>query len=246
MKKCVLLILTLLIVSSLVLCVSAAQPFVVDEGDLLTQQEQADLSEYLQQISNRHDADIVVVTVDSLNGQSSGSYADNYYDDNRYADDGILLLVSIGDRQWYISTCGRCNDLIDHWGTDSLSEHFLPDLSRGDYFDAFYAFADACDDMLAQGNGSVETDSGLTGKTVLICLGIGAVIGLITVFVLRSQLKSVRAQGYAGSYVQHGSLELTGVQDIYLYRNVVRTEKPKSNSSGSGGGRSHSGGGGSF
>ena len=64
---------------------------------------------------------------------------------------------------------------------------------------------------------------------LLICIGIGVLIGLITVLVMRSQLKSVRPKNAAADYVVSGSFQLRHSRDIFLYRNVHRTPRPKNN-----------------
>lgn len=66
-------------------------------------------------------------------------------------------------------------------------------------------------------------------KAFLICVGIGIAIGLVTVLVLRSQLRSVRPKNAAADYVVKGSFQLRGSRDIFLYRHVHRTPKPKNN-----------------
>jgi len=63
----------------------------------------------------------------------------------------------------------------------------------------------------------------------------------ISVFVMASQLKSVRPQTAARNYMKPNSLNLTVSRDLFLYRTVTRTPRPKSNSSS--GGRGSSGGG---
>ena len=72
------------------------------------------------------------------------------------------------------------------------------------------------------------------GKTLIICAVIGIVIGLITVLVLKGQLKSVRMQNQANNYMIPGSMRLTHSADIFLYRNVTRVAKPQNNNSGGG------------
>ena len=71
-------------------------------------------------------------------------------------------------------------------------------------------------------------------NTLLICLGIGLVIALIATGIMKGQLKSVRSQSAAADYVKSGSLQVTEAHDLFLYRNIVRHPKPKSNNSGSG------------
>lgn len=67
-------------------------------------------------------------------------------------------------------------------------------------------------------------------------------IFLIPMSVLKGQLKSVRMQNAATSYVRPNSMQLTQERDLFLYRNVTRTARPKNNSGsgGSSGGGSHS------
>ena len=75
---------------------------------------------------------------------------------------------------------------------------------------------------------------------------VGLVLALIVTSVLKGQLKSVRKQDQANSYVRSGSMQVTLSRDIYLYRHVSRTKRESSNSSGSRSGGSRSVGGGSF
>lgn len=72
---------------------------------------------------------------------------------------------------------------------------------------------------------------------------------------MKSRLKSVAPQRDATDYIRQGSMKLTNQRDLYLYREVHRTERPKETDSGSSGGSSthtsssgstHGGGGGSF
>ena len=57
----------------------------------------------------------------------------------------------------------------------------------------------------------------------------GIVIAFIVVGIMKAQLKTVRKQRNAANYVVSGSFRLTNQMDIFLYRNVVRRERPKSN-----------------
>ena len=87
---------------------------------------------------------------------------------------------------------------------------------------------------------------------VLMALGIGFLIAIIAVSVMKSKLKSVRRQPAASSYIRPDSFQVTQSQDIFLYRNVTRTARPKDTGSSSGGGhisssgRSHGGSSGKF
>ena len=71
-----------------------------------------------------------------------------------------------------------------------------------------------------------------------ICLAIGFLIALIITGIMRGQLKSVRHQSGASDYVKAGSLNITNRQDLFLYREIRKVEKPRNND---GPNRPHSG-----
>ena len=65
--------------------------------------------------------------------------------------------------------------------------------------------------------------------TILICLVIGIVVAFIVALVLKAQLKSVHSKSGASDYVRPGSMVVMERSDLFLYRNVTRTAKPKDN-----------------
>lgn len=249
-------------VLALVLCFCAAVPVLaatemprlVDGADLLTDSEESSLLSLLDSISEKHSMDVVVVTVDSTGNKSPRAFADDFYDENGYRYDGILLLVSMEERDWWISTCGYGITAFTDAGIDHLSEQFLPDLSDGYYADAFEIYAVQCDDFIEQAkagqpynSGNLPKDPFNAGKSLIISLIIGLLIAFIVTAVMKSQLKTVRSQAAAGNYVKNGSLNITESSDLFLYRHVDRREKPKDSSTHrSSSGRSHGGGGGKF
>ena len=221
--------------SVLLLCMSmtipalAAGDRLVDEADLLSVSEEETLEMQLDEISDRHQLDVVVVTMDDLNGYSATAVADDYYDYNGYRPDGILLLVSMTEREWAISTTGYGITAFTDAGLGYLEDQFLDALSDGEYFDAFDTFAEVCDEMILQAKTGEAYDVGNMPKgpfpflrNAAISLAIGLIIALIVTGIWRGQLKSVRPQAYASEYVIPGSMHLTNQQDMFLYRNVTR------------------------
>ena len=235
-------------------------PLLVDGADLLTNSEEKDLLHTLQNISQNQQMDIVVLTVDSLTGMTARNYADDFYDYNGYEEDGILLLVSMEYRDWYISTTGYGIHAVTDAGIEYMANRFLDDLGDGDYYDAFMTYAELCDAFITQAKNDTPYDVGNMPKgkypfgfSLLISLGIGLVAALIITGVMAAQLKGVSPQHSAKNYVKQGSLNVTRSQDLFINRHVHRQAKPKQTSSGGGSsthtsssGRSHGGGGGKF
>ena len=81
---------------------------------------------------------------------------------------------------------------------------------------------------------------------------IGLLLATGTVKRMKNKLKTVRFQSAADSYMKKESLNITEKRDLFLYRTVSRTAKPKNESSGgssthtSSSGSTHGGGGGKF
>ena len=65
--------------------------YVIDEAGLLEDKEIEKLSENIEDLSDKYNMDIVLLTVDSLNGKTPNEFADDFYDYNGYAEDGIHL-----------------------------------------------------------------------------------------------------------------------------------------------------------
>lgn len=239
MKKLFALLTVIALFAAIPMLVLAEEPAprLVDKGGLLTESEKSALQSKLDALSNEHDYDIVVYTVDTLGKNSARLYAAEVFHYGKYGmgedgESGVILLVSISDREWYIEFFGE-RRLTE--GT-ALSEHFLDRLSSGDYYGAFDSFANAVDDEL----------SFPFGTMLLIALIIGLVTALIVTTVMKGKLKSVAKQTNAREYVRKGSFKLTHSRDLYLYSTVTRVARPKNTSSGgsrSGGSR---GGGGRF
>jgi len=244
MKKLRIIIFTLIIFT--VFCVPSFAQSVYDGAGLLTQGRIAKIEAKAQEIKEQYGFNVIVVTTNSLDGKSPKSYADDFYDytASLYGTDGVLFLVSMEDRDWYISTSGYGRKAISNRRVDAIADECVPYLSSGDYGEAFSEFLELTDNYL------YKTQNGVTNDTpvfvyIMIALIIAAVISIITVFIFKAQLTSVRYQRGAGRYQKPGSVNITNRRERFLYRNVIVTDRPKSNSGGGGGGF-HGGGGGKF
>lgn len=239
-------------------------PRVVDDAGLLTTEDGHILENTLQELREKHSFDIVVVTANTLQGKSSMAYADDFFDYGGYGigenRDGILLLVSMEDRDWWISTSGYGITAFTDAGMDYMKGEFLPYLSDGDYIGAFQCFAGLCDEFLTEAREGKPFDKGhmpyrpLGIASIGIAFVSGLIIALVIAGVMRGKLKTVHNQTAATSYLKPGSFRLHDSRDVFLYSNIRRVAKPKESSSGGGGstthtsssGRSHGGSGGKF
>ena len=250
MKKLLVFALVIILCLGAGLTVSAERGArVVDNADLLDASEETALLAKLDALSEKHQMDIVVLTVETLEGKSSMAFADDYYDNNGYGYgnnyDGLLLLVAMEEREWYISTCGAAIDAFSDADIDSIGDNMLNDLSNGNYYSAFTTFVNDCDYYI---DGYLNGFPFPLGMNLVISIGVGLIVAFIATSAMKGKLKSVRLQNQASNYVRNGSMKVTLSRDFFIYRTVSRTAKPKPSSSThtSSSGRSHGGGGGSF
>lgn len=257
MKKLLVTVLTLCLLISCITPVFATSPRLVDDADLLSSQEAEKIEAKLDKLSNQYDMDIVIVTVDSTEGEDPQDFADDYFDYNDYADDGILLLVSMEENDWWVSTTGYGIQVVTDAGLDYMADQFVPYLSDGEFATAFETFIELCDEFIGQANSGDPYDTHNLpkapfrfGLNLVIALVIGLVVAFIATGVMKGKLKTVRMQAKADDYLTPGSLQLTRSQDLFLYTHVDRREKPKSSSGSSthvsSSGTTHGGGGGKF
>lgn len=210
----------------------------VDGANLLDAANQTVLLQQLNEISQRQRVDIVVVTVNSLGGRSAMEYADDFYDQNGYGFgpnyDGILLLVSMEQRDWWISTTGYGITAFTDAGLEYVSEQVVPILSRGQYAKAFRIFAETCDQFVTQARTGEPYDVDNMPKTHFrlgLSLAVSVIAGLFTagcvLWYLKGQLITVHGQSGAGSYACSLKPDLTVNKEIYLHSTMSSYPKPK-------------------
>lgn len=239
---------------------AAEMPLVMDEAGLLTEQEEAALAEKAAFLRDTYGMDIVILTNSSLEGRTPEVYADDYYDENGYGDDGILFLLSMEFRDWYISTCGDGIYALTDYGIQQVGEAALPYLADGQYYKAFDIYLDALVPYLesfrqgAPMDGKAD-DSGdfYTGtrddavfyekppsfwRLLVSSLPIGLITAAAAVLIMRSSMNTKRRQSAAFGYMRENSFYLRRCQDLFLYSSVSKTRRQETSSSSSGGGSS--------
>lgn len=172
MKRIITLFLSLLLLACLPLSVFATEndtvltvgssnaAYVVDDADLLSASEASELSSIAEEISRRQQCDVVILTVDSLGGKSATAYADDYFDYNGYgygADrSGILFLLSMEERDWWMSTRGSAIQAFTDDGIQYLFSKCKSNISNGSYAAGFRNYLNTADTMLSAYNGTLS------------------------------------------------------------------------------------------
>ena len=250
---------------------------IIDNADLLDAAEESALEETARLLRETYDMDVVILTVNSLGGKTPQEYADDYYDENGYGcgveKSGLLLLISMEERDWYISTSGDAIYALTDYGIQQLGEKLVSGFSVSydagfrmflnalpEYFEALEygapidGYADYSGDYYRGDREEiVYYDEEFTPSVELSFL-LGLVVAGISVLVMRIGMNTKRPRHSAAGYMKENSFQMRQQQDLFLYSNVskVRKEQPKPSSGGgssvhrSSGGSRHGGGGGKF
>lgn len=234
------------------ICASAENPQKVTDGaDLLTTEEEEKLQERLAQIAETYECDVAVATTDSCGGKSPQDYTDDFYYENGYGYgediDGIILMVSMGERKFHLATRGKAIRIFTDYGLEQIDEAITEYLSDGEYYDAFTEYADMVEEFIIEAENGTPYDVDHEYERpmewwfrILISMAVGIVAALVVFLVLRHQLKSVAPGRQAAEYVRDGSFRVKRERDVFLYRTVSRHKIERHEDGGGGGSSTHS------
>ena len=221
-----------------------------DGADLLDDSEESSLLQRLNSVSEKHQSNVVILTVDDHNG-SVQDFADDYFDYNGFQADydgsGILFMLSMYNREWAISTSGSAIDAFTDYGQEYMTGEMLPYLSSGDYYSAFNTYIDIADNLLTMYEEGTpydvdnSKDPGELKVVAIASIVIGLILGLIIVGIMAAQLHSVHMNASAAGYQAHSGINMQLHRDTFLRASTSKRPIPRddgSRSSGGGGGSS--------
>ena len=219
--------------------------YLYDGADLLTDDEEKEISARLTNLSSTYSVHFIVATVDSVGELTLDDSALSYFEDTlglTDSDDAVMLYITMEDedkdRAYRIYTTGLAKEAITESDQLSIGDNAATFLSENYYYDAIDSFLYDCEYYI---DGYINGYPFPFFMSLVISLAVGFVIALIITGVWRGQLKSVSAQKGAATYIKKGSMNLTTERDLYLYKTITRQKKEtKSQSSST---RSTSGGG---
>lgn len=209
---------------------SNGMPLIGDSSYLLDDSELQILSDEIEKVSEEANMDITIITLDSLYGDTTEEAAKYWHDEMGYSQDSLMLLVSMEYNDVIVKSFGENGgDVFSESAVQDILDEVTPYLSMGDYYGAFDHYIDLASEYVYDAN---HFDFFMN---ILISLGVGLVVALIVVLIMKAQLKTVRFQSAAANYLKGDSLQVTEAYDHFLYRHVTRVAKPKVNSSSDGG-----------
>lgn len=241
---------------ALLLCVPAFAEaqlgYVTDGAGLLTEEERQTLERNAQTLSEKYSFGVYIMTVnditDYIDAPDMDTAAEQLYLSYQLGESsdqsGILLLLSMAERDWALFAFGYGNTAFSDYGKSYLSDQFLDDFGDDGWYAGCKDYQRVCGEMLESAiNGSpVDVDNvpdpphaRLYG--VIACTVLGFLVALVVVLILKGQLRSVAHGTQAEAFVAAEGLRLTEQHDRYVRTTETRVyDPPEKKSSGGGGG----------
>lgn len=235
-KKRSFAVLFLLLTVILSMNVFAGESKVYDNAGLFTEEEKQGLEESVNDIINDYSIDFVILTINDAQGMSAERYANNYYDEMDMGigsgRDGVLFLMDMDNRQIYLITNGKANDLMGQKWIDKTLDKVIDKMKSQEYYQTAKKVVRLAKNELS--NWSV-------GKTI-VAVAVPLLVFIIGTLIVKNRYQKP-PQMIAYPLQERSDLKLTGQQDQFITRTITQRKIQTSSSSGKGSSRSSSGGG---
>ncbi len=237
-------------------------PYVVDDADVLTDAQEAELSEKIESIVEKYGIGYVAFTDDDLHGLTPEYYSSDFLHYNGYGKgDGYGAVVFFicfdqSNRCWRTTVINSCEDIFTEGIMYEIDETVDSTIRSSDYFEAFMLHADYVESLFAEiaatdnwtpedhdykyvpDDDSYYGYENSDGPSPAMLIGVGLIVGLIgggiRIATLRSKMK-INPPRSANNYLIDSSYIVRDRRCDYLYTTVTRHAKPQNNSSSGGG-----------
>lgn len=239
---------------------SEAYPGVYDDAELLSDEEEAELSSKIQEIEAEKSYHVLVVTTEDTLGKETAAYADDFFEEHNgdgVTGSGILFLIDMQNRQIYISTSGEA--VIRAYTDkkiDKMLDRIFEKVADGNYYKACDVFLEDVSSYVpkevAEEKG-VEEEGESGGISIWALLLGSIIIGRIIVFFMTLNRGGKVVAG-VNDYFAAGAAQEVIHRDQFVNRMVTRRkiekddddDGPLSSIHQSASGTNHGGGGRSF
>lgn len=241
-------------------------PYMIDNADLLSNYEEQHLLTEIEKLRSEYGYDIIIHTTYDTEGKDIVSYCDDYYDEGDYAEDGLIFVISMAERDYYTRTCGTLVDSLPDYQIDYICASVTPYLSEGSYFSAFEEYLRGLNSYFGgyesgeispdihYGDDYYYTDDYYTdnyqpsvkGYVIreFILILIAFIIAFVITTIIKSKMNTAVKQRDADNYIVGGSFVLSGQRDAFIGTHTARRAIPKNNNTNHGGRVGGGGGGG--
>lgn len=219
-----------------------------DQAGLFSQEEKQELTDRIVELTADWNMDFVVVTTEDAEGKTSEEYADDYYDYNGYAEDGVLYLIDLDNGSVWISTAGKMIRYLTDERIDAVIDAGYDNLKAKNYADGILEMLNETENYLKDGipsdqyNYDTETGEISRYRSITVYEAIGAAViallcgGGFAAAVLGSY--RLKRKTYRYPYESRAKVHFTRRDDQFRHRSITQRRIPREPPSGGGSGQS--------
>jgi uncharacterized protein len=199
---------------------------VVDKANLLSASEKEDLASMVYRIAAAYNFDLVIVTETDIGDTSPRDYANDFFDNNGYGQDGCLFLQVTESHDFYFSTSGKGITVLNSYAYQKLKSDTVKHLVEDNSYAAFLAFVHNWDKFLSLNAKGRSYNFIYKWNIVLVLIVwiVAFVIGLIVVASWKGGMDIVMTKTQAASYSVSNSLNFAAKKDNFLHSTVSKTK----------------------
>ena len=233
------------LISSIALGQSNSKERIYDFANLLTKEEKIELENIANKYSPKRETDFIILTISDPMGKDIIDYMEDFYNENGLGYDKphgntAILTIDMKNRDVYLAGYYEAEKYLDDYRLDLIRDKITPDLSQGNYYDAFYTFIKTSYKYMGIRPG-VNPENILFKFWFQIIISLG--IAGITVGTMAYN-SGGRITVNAATYQDPINSKILNRRDTYLRTDITKRKKPSDNNSsgGSSSGRSSGGG----
>lgn len=234
-----------------------AREKIYDFAEILTIEEEEQLFSLVTDYIAESSMDLAIVTINEnpksyYNGQNSTAvYADDFYDYNDFKKDGVLFLIDLENREYYVSTTGQGILVYDDDRIDQVLDNAEDSMRNGNYFEASKEVIKTLKDFYQSGIPESNANCEITYSGAYKCykkvpyfpvILITAIITIITFTIIINSYKKIRSALNASRYISKGKTKIDKRVDLfyntYTHRERIMSDSDGGSSIGSSGGSS--------
>lgn len=209
--------------------------FVYDGAHLLTEKEEAKLEALASEQGKDRNTSFMIVTVNDTEGKGYVQYVADFYDEHAPGYDKphgntAILFIDMKERDVYLAGFKKAEDYLDNTRLDLIQDKITPDLSNGEYFQAFSSFIHLSHDYMGY-------KRGVNPENILFKWWVQVVVAIVAGGIIVS-LMAYRSGGRvtvdARTYMDSNKTRVLSKSDVFVRQTVTKQRKPSNNNKSGG------------
>ncbi|MFZ7942915.1 MULTISPECIES: TPM domain-containing protein [Bacillaceae] len=220
-----------------------SEQYIYDFAGLLTGKEEAELQSISSKLGKERNTAFIIITVNGTEGKKLIQYVEDFYDEHGPGYDQAfgntaILAIDLDKRDVYLAGFKKAEQYLDDGRLDQIREKITPDLSEGNYYQAF-------SDFITTSHKYMGYEPGVNPENILFTwwfqLIASIIVGGVAVMFMAYR-SGGRITVNEQTYMDGNQSRIISKYDNFVRQTVTRERKPSDNSKSGGGGGISSGG----